>query len=222
LLEKGVWKAKKYQPGKMIDHFKTETHKFEFFSETLKKVMTAHAEKHKISVDEAFQHANYTAKGELCFVPHYEEPVRHGDEKTYPFIMIDHRSRLNREGRSQNTPWYYDMLDVDPGGERNKDVVKINPLDGKKFGILNGDKIRVTSPFGSYESEAKLWEGVRPGTAAKCFGQGHWAYGRVGSEVFGSKPRGHNNNEIYCYDWERLSGANPRHGGHTRIKIEKI
>lgn len=222
LLEKGVWKAKKYKIGKKIDHFKTETHKFEFYSETLKKVMTAHAEKHKITSDEAFEAANYTCKGELCFVPHYEEAVRHGDPKTYPFIIFDHRSRLNREGRSQNTPWYYDMLDVDPGGERNKDVLKINPLDGTKLGIKTGDKIRISSMFGTVESEAKLWEGVRPGTVVKCFGQGHWAYGRVGSEVFGSKPRGYNNNEIYCYDWERLSGANPRHGGHTRIKIEKL
>lgn len=222
LLEKGVWKAKKYKTGKKIDHFKTETKKFEFYSETLKKVMKAHAEKHKITSDEAFEAANYTCKGELCFVPHYEEAVRHGDPKIYPFIIFDHRSRLNREGRSANTPWYYDMLDVDPGGERNKDVLKINPLDGTKLGIKTGDKIRISSMFGTVESEAKLWEGVRPGTVVKCFGQGHWAYGRVGSEVFGSKPRGYNNNEIYCYDWERLSGANPRHGGHTRIKIEKI
>ncbi|MBE0490877.1 MAG: molybdopterin-dependent oxidoreductase [Sulfurospirillum sp.] len=222
LLEKGVWKTKKFVPGHKIDKFKTATKKFEFFSETLKKAMSGHAEKHSMSLDEAFEAANYTCRGEVSFVPHYEPPVRHGDEGTYPFIVFDHRSRLNREGRSQNTPWYYDMLDVDPGGECNKDVMKINPLDGKKYGLNNGDKIRITTMFGSVESEVKLWEGVRPGTCVKCYGQGHWAYGRVGSENFGSKPRGYNNNEIYCYDWERLSGSSPRHGGHTRAKIEKI
>lgn len=222
LLEKGVWKTKKFKPGKKIDHFKTETHKFEFFSETLKKTMSAHAEKNEISVDEAFEAANYTCKGEVSFVPHYEPAVRHGDEGKYPFIFSDHRSRLNREGRSQNTPWYYGMLDVDPGGERDKDVLKINPLDGKKLGLQDGDRIRVTSPQGSIESEVKLWEGTRPGVVLKCFGQGHWAYGRVGSEVFGAKPRGGNNNDILFYDWERLSGSNPRHGGLSRVKIEKI
>lgn len=222
LLEKGVWKTKRFKPGKKIDHFKTVTKKFEFYSETLKKVMTAHAEKNGVSVDEAFEHANYTCRGELSFVPHYEPPVRHGDEKEYPFIFSDHRSRLNREGRSQNTPWYYGMLDVDPGGEANKDVTKINPLDGKKLGLKDGDRIRITSVQGSIESEVKLWEGTRPGVVLKCFGQGHWAYGRVGSEVFGSKPRGTNNNDILHYDWERLSGSNPRHGGLSRVKIEKV
>ncbi len=222
LLEKGVWKTKRFTPGKKIDQFKTETHRFEFYSETLKKVMGAHAEKHGMSMDEAFAAANYTCRGDLCFVPHYEPPVRHGDEKEYPFIFAEHRSRLNREGRSQNTPWYYGMLDIDPGGVIDKDVTKINPIDGKKLGLHDGDRIRITSPQGSIESEVRLWEGTRPGVVIKCFGQGHWAYGRVGSQVFGSKPRGGNNNDILYYDWERLSGSNPRHGGLSRVKIEKI
>ncbi len=222
LVEKGIWKTKRFTPGKKIDNFKTATHKFEFYSETLKKAMGAHAEKHNMSMDEAFEAANYTCRGDLSFVPHYEPPVRHGDEKEYPFIFAEHRSRLNREGRSQNTPWYYGMLDVDPGGVADKDVTKINPLDGKKLGLKEGDRIRITSPQGSIESEVHLWEGTRPGVVIKCFGQGHWAYGRVGSEVFGSKPRGANNNDILHYDWERLSGSNPRHGGLSRVKIEKI
>ena len=222
LLDKGVWKTKKYKIGKKIDNFATATKKFEFYSETLKKVMIEHAEKNKITVDEAFQYANYTCQGELSFVPHYEEAVRHGDEKTYPFIFAEHRSRLNREGRSQNAPWYYEIKDVDPGDVAGKDVTKINPLDGKKLGLKDGDKIKITSPQGSLESEVKLWEGTRPGIIVKCYGQGHWAFGRVGSEVFGSKPRGGNNNAILFHDYERLSGSNPRHGGLSRVKIEKI
>ena len=222
LLEKGVWKTKKYKIGAKVDHFKTETKKFEFYSETLKKVMIEHAEKNKITVDEAFEHANYTCKGEVGFVPHYEEVVRHGDEATYPFIFAEHRSRLNREGRSQNCSWYYEMKDVDPGDVANKDVTKINPLDGKKLGLKDGDKIKITSMQGSINSEVKLWEGTRPGVVIKCYGQGHWAYGRVGSEVFGSKPRGGNNNDIQAPDYERLSGATTRHGGASRVRIEKI
>lgn len=222
LLEKGVWNTKPYKPGKKIGKFKTVTKKFEFYSQTLKKVMAAHAKKNGLTVDEAFEAANYTCRGDLGYVGHYEPVVRHGDEATYPFIFAEHRSRLNREGRSQNTPWYYGMLDVDPGGEPNKDVLKINPLDAQKYGFNDGDKVRVTSMQGSIESEIKLWEGTRPGVAVKCFGQGHWAYGRVGSEIFGAKPRGANNNDIHAYDYERMSGSTPRHGGVSRVKIEKI
>ena len=53
----------------------------------------------------------------------------HGDPKEYPFVFVDHKSRLNREGRSANCPWYYDFKDLDPGDEAWDDVAKINPVD---------------------------------------------------------------------------------------------
>lgn len=222
-VEKGVFKSPRKKIGTLLEKgFPTATKKFEFYSETLKKVMVAHAEKHGITTDEAFEAANYTCRGELGYVGHYEPVVRHGNEREYPFIFSEHRSRLNREGRSQNTPWYYEMKDVDPGDVAEKDVTKINPIDAKKYGFKDGDKVRITSVQGSIESEIKLWEGTRPGVVVKCYGQGHWAYGRVGSEVFGSKPRGGNNNIIHAWDFERLSGSTPRHGGISRVKIEKI
>ena len=129
--------------------------------------------------------------------------------------------RLNREGRSANCTWYYDFKDLDPGDETWDDVAKINPLDGKKLGINNGDRIRLTSPTGNIECTAKLWEGVRPGTVAKCYGQGHWAYGRLAAKEFGKVPRGGNNNDLIPAVYDRLSGSTVRHAG-TRVKIEKI
>ena len=72
-----------------------------------------------------------------------------GDPKEYPLLFVDHKSRLNREGRSANCPWYYDFKDVDPGDESWEDVAKLNPVDGKKFGIDNGEQIRLTSPTGN-------------------------------------------------------------------------
>ena len=223
LLEKGVWNTKKYTPGKKIDNFATETKKFEFYSETLKKVLIEHAEKNKLSgVDEAMQFANITARGDKVFVPHYEPIVRHGDEKEYPLVFAEHRSRLNREGRSQNVPWYYEIKDVDPGDVSNEDVTKINPITAKEYGLKDGDKIKITSLQGSLESVVKLWEGTRPGIVIKCYGQGHWAYGSVASEVFGQKPRGGNNNAIHIHEYDRLSGSTARHGGTARVKINKI
>jgi len=223
LLKKGVWNANKYEIGKKVDHFKTKTKKFEFYSETLKKVLESHVEKNNLAdIDEAMEHANITARGERALVPHYEPISRHGDEKEYPLVFAEHRSRLNREGRSQNVPWYYEIKDVDPGDVANEDVAKINPLTAKQYGLKDGDKIKITSPQGSIESVVKLWEGTRPGIVVKCYGQGHWAYGTVASEVFGSKPRGGNNNDIHIHEYDRLSGATARHGGTARIKIEKI
>lgn len=218
----GIYNSEPYVFKKKWGNFSTVTKKFEFYSETLKKALKEHADKHKISIDEVLVAAKYTAKGEHAFLPHYEPPLYWGDEKEFPFLFIDYKSRLNREGRSANCAWYQEFKAVDPGDERWDDVIKINPEDAKKLGIQEGDTVKVSSPVGRIEVKARLWEGLRPGTVTKCYGQGHWAYGRVASKDYHKQlPRGGNNNEIMPADYERLSGSSTRHG-YARVKIEKI
>ncbi|MBF8258595.1 MAG: molybdopterin oxidoreductase [Actinobacteria bacterium] len=208
--------------GKFEGKFKTETGKFEFYSVTMKKAFDEHAKKHNTTVDDILQVSGYEARGELAFVPHYESPKRWGSEKEYPFTFIDYKSRLNREGRSQNIAWYHEFKGVDVGDRSWDDVAKINPADASGLGIRDGDKIRLTSVTGSILATARLWQGVRPGTVAKCYGQGHWAYGRVAALDYAKfKPRGGNNNEILPDDYDRLSGSTARNGGFTGVKIEK-
>lgn len=99
----------------------------------------------------------------------------------------------------------------------------MNPVDAAKLGLKNKDRVRVTSPSGEIVVNLKLWEGVRPGTVAKCYGQGHWAYGRVAAADYKHhKPLGGNNNELLPAEYERLSGATARHGGTTRVQITKL
>ena len=217
------WGKENPETKKFEGKFKTETTKFEFYSETMKKTLAEHAKKHNTSIDDILQASGYEAKGDLAFVPHYESPKRHGSNKEYPFTFIDYKSRLNREGRSANNPWYQEFKKVDVGDDSWDDVVKINPIDGKKLGIKTGDTVRLSSTTGSIVTKAKLWEGVRPGTIAKCYGQGHWAYGRVAAKDYANaKPRGGNNNELLVDDYDRLSGATARNGGFTGVKIEKV
>jgi anaerobic selenocysteine-containing dehydrogenase len=155
-------------------------------------------------------------------VPHYETVKRHGSHQDYPFTFIDHKSRLNREGRSANVPWYQEFKKVDPGDVSWGDVVKMNPKDGAKLGLKTGDTVKITSIAGAISCQLKLWEGVRPGTVAKCYGQGHWAYGRVASANYAkATPRGGNNNEILVDDYDRLSGATARNGGFAGVRIQK-
>ncbi|MGE0155645.1 MAG: molybdopterin-dependent oxidoreductase [Geobacter sp.] len=219
--KKGIYNSETYAYKKNWGKFKTETKKFEFYSETLKKTLTLFAAKHKTSIDDVLKSSGYEAQGELVFVPHYESPKRHGSQKEYPYTFIDHKSRLNREGRSANTVWYQEFKKVDIGDKSWDDVAKINPVDAKKLGIKDGDTIRLTSVNGTITCKARLWEGVRPGTVAKCYGQGHWAYGRVAAKEYGKTPRGGNNNELMPSDFDRLSGSTARNGGFTGVKIEK-
>jgi len=221
--KKGIYNSETYAYKKNWGKFKTETKKFEFYSETMKKALGEHAKKHNTGIDDVLQASGYEARGDLAFVPHYESPKRHGSEKEYPFTFIDYKSRLNREGRSQNATWYQEFKKVDVGDRSWDDVVKINPADAKKLGIRSGDLVKLTSPAGSITTKARLWEGVRPGTVAKCYGQGHWAYGRVAAGDYAkARPRGGNNNELLVDDYDRLSGSTARNGGFTGVRIEKI
>lgn len=219
-VRRGVWNSDPYPYRARWSSMKTKTGKFEFYSETLREALSAHADKHGTTVDAVLEASLYQAKGEQAFVPHYEAPFMRGDEQEYPFVHVDYKSRLNREGRSANTPWYQEFKDVDPGDEAWGDVAKLNPADARRLGIRDGDAVRLVSPTGEIRCTAKLWEGVRPGTVAKCYGQGHWAYGRVASAAFGKKPLGGNNNDIIPADYDRLSGSTAFYG-LTRLKVLK-
>ena len=221
-LDKGVWNSEQYPYRTLWGNLETTTGQFEFYSETLKKALQEHARKYDTTIDDILTTCNYLETGEKAFIPHYEPPYIHGTGDDYSLVLVDNKSRMNREGRSANCHWYYDLKDIDLGDEKWADVAKINPLDAEKYNISDGDKIKVTSPVGSIECTAKLWEGVPPGAVAKTYGQGHWHYGRVASNDFKQvQPRGGNNNDIIPADYERLSGSTAFFAV-TRVKIEKI
>jgi anaerobic selenocysteine-containing dehydrogenase len=221
--KRGMWSGPTYAfkrgwGGK----FSTPTKKFEFYSEAAKKGLDEHAMKFNTTVDDIMTVCGYVARGELAFVPHYEPPKRHGSVADYPFTFIDYKSRLNREGRSANLPWYQEFKKVDPGDVSWSDVIKMNPRDGAKLGLKTGDMVKVSSLAGTMQVPLKLWEGVRPGTVTKCYGQGHWAYGRVAAADFAKAlPRGGSNNDILVDDYDRLSGSTARNGGFTGVKVQK-
>ena len=135
---------------------------------------------------------------------------------------MDYKSRLNREGRSANSPWYREFKKLDPGDVSWKDVLKMNPADAKRLGIEDWSTVKVTTPTGSWTMQVKLWEGVRPGVVTKSFGQGHWAYGRVASKDFeAGEAYAVNNNDMMPAEFDRLSGSTVRNGGFFGVRIEK-
>lgn len=81
---------KKHWGGK----FPTPSGKFEFVSGDLKKVLEAHAAKYNTTPDKILDACHYQAKGIKGWMPHYEEPLRHGEEKQYPFLFIDQQEPL--------------------------------------------------------------------------------------------------------------------------------
>ena len=220
--------VKSYGPAVYQAHwsnFGTTTGKFEFYSETLKAKLQAHATHigGGTTIDQVLAACNYLATGDLAFVPHYEGPLRHGTLATYPLTFIDAKSRFNREGRSQNLPFYYQFKKLDPGDENWSDVIKINPTDAATYGITDGALVNVTSEIGTLVCKAKIWDGLRPGTVSKCYGQGHWAYGRFASSNYATAtPNGGSNNDVLVEDYERISGSTARNGGFVGVNITLV
>ena len=90
------------------------------------------------------------------------------------------------------------------------------------LGISDGDQVVVSSVTGHFVTRAKLWEGIRPGTVAKTFGGGHWAYGRFASDYANLRETGGNNNEVLPDDYDRISGSTARNGGYVGVRIELL
>ena len=224
-LAKGFWEtapAFGRQEGEVPSPLSTPTGRFEFESGALCRAFEEHARRFGVAPEEVAVALGYEARGRKSLVPHYEPPVRKGDECEFPFVFSQHRSIVNLEGRSANAPLYHKLKRLDPGDEPGADVVKIHPSDMERLGLRSGDEVRILSPEGSIVVRAKAWDGTRPGVVVKCYGQGHWAYGQVAACDFGRGiPRGGNNNEIIPPEWERASGATARHGGLTRVRIER-
>ena len=224
-LAKGFWETDPVcgrQKGETPSPLPTQTGRFEFESGALRRAFEEHARRFGLDPEGSAASLGYGARGRKSLVPHYEPPVRKGSECEFPFVFSQHRSIANLEGRSANAPLYHKLKRLDPGDEPGDDVVKIHPTDMERLGLRSGDMVRMSSPEGSIVVRAKAWDGTRPGVVVKCYGQGHWAYGQVAARDFDRGiPRGGNNNEIIPAEWERASGATARHGGLTRVRIER-
>lgn len=224
-LAKGLWETdpvRGRQKGEAPSPLSTPTERFEFESGALRRAFEEHARRFGLDPEGAAASLGYGARGRKSLVPHYEPPVRKGSESEFPFVFSQHRSIVNLEGRSANAPLYHKLKRLDPGDEPGDDVVKIHPTDMERLGLRSGDMVRMSSPEGSIVVRAKAWSGTLPGAVVKCYGQGHWAYGHVAArDLEQGVPRGGNNNEIIPAEWERASGATARHGGLTRVRIER-
>lgn len=195
-------------PHKFTWEFKTPSKKFEFFSGNLKKLF----EDKKVT-DADLDTYYIKARGDLVFVPHYQEPIFIGDAAQYPLVLISYKNQLNQEGRSANTPWAQEMYLSPLYGAGWTNLAEINSATARALGIADGDSVYVESQVGQIRATAKLSEGIHPNVVAMCYGQGHWAYGRHARGV------GANPNEITGVMYEHITGMSAYF--NTRVKVQK-
>ncbi|HHH37976.1 MAG TPA: DMSO reductase [Sedimenticola sp.] len=88
-------------------------------------------------------------------------------------IMTTHKVATQIHSRSANCKYLTELYHRNPAW--------INPAEAAKRGIEDGDMIRVESPIGQMEIEAKVTPAVNVGVIAISHHCGHWEYGRYAS-----------------------------------------
>ncbi|WP_045442241.1 tetrathionate reductase subunit TtrA [Citrobacter sp. S-77] len=78
-------------------------------------------------------------------------------------------------------------------------LVALNPVDGRRFGVSHGDVVRITTPGGQAQAQISLLNGVMPGVIAIEHGYGHREMGAAQHTLDG---------ELMASDTQIKSGIN--------------
>ena len=78
------------------------------------------------------------ARGDKVFLPHFEKPRWVGDEKEYPFHLINYKLMTTAEGRGANQPFLQEIFGPHLK-EKWDSWVEINPETAQEMGIKDGD-----------------------------------------------------------------------------------
>ena len=105
-------------------------------------------------LDQDSKRVKIEGKGDKVFLPHFEKPRSVGDEKEYPFHLINYKLMTTAEGRGANQPFLQEILGPHLK-ERWDSWVEINPETAREMGIKDGDLIWVESKVGKVKSKGK-------------------------------------------------------------------
>jgi len=212
LTEQGGWWDPLYTYGEWRKKFQTPSRKFEFYSLAMEQGLREVSMKSLKGLDQVLQELKVEARGEKVFLPHFEKPRWVGDEKDYPFYLIDYKLMTTAEGRGANQPFLQEIFGPHLK-EKWDSWVEINPETAGGMGIKDGDLIWVESKAGKLKAKARLFPGAHPNCVHIPYGQGHKAYGRW------AKGRGINPNDILVREYDYLGGFISNYS--TRVKIYK-
>ena len=103
----------------------------------------------------------------------YTKPAFEGDG---PFVFATYAHSLLHDGRGANKPWL--LENADPVTKITwHSWVELHPDTARKLDVQDGEILRITSPHGSIEAPAFLYQGIHPDVVAVPLGLGHTEYG---------------------------------------------
>jgi len=157
--------------------------------------------------------------GTLPYLPVYKGPPEGIAEtpdlaKEYPLILSDvHAHRLSHHSYMHNVPYLRELQPYP--------WVKINPATARKYGIKDGDWVKVESPHGWCKFKAEYFEGVSPEVLMTK--RGWWQaceeLNLPGYSVFDG---GSEVNNLYNTDETLFDGFHSQMAKQTLVKISRI
>ena len=109
----------------------------------------------------------------LPALPTFTAAPEHQDMPADSLILTIFRINVQTLSRTQNCRWLDEISDDNSGW--------INPATASDRGIVDGDRIKISSPLGEIETIARVTHNVVPGVIAISSHGGRWEYGRYAS-----------------------------------------
>jgi anaerobic selenocysteine-containing dehydrogenase len=166
LIDRGGWWDPPYAFGQWKKRFDTPSGKFEFFSQTIEKGLNEAARKSSKTLGQVLKELRIEAADDLAFLPHFEKPRSNGDEKEYPFHVINYKLMTMAEGRPISPSFRRSSAYEEAMGL----MVEIS-RNGAGDGIGDGDLVWVESKAGKIKAGRAL-----PSASTSIhipYGQGH-------------------------------------------------
>jgi thiosulfate reductase / polysulfide reductase chain A len=162
---------------------------------------------------------NCDSTGKLNYLPVYQGPPEGIAEtpdlvKEFPFVLSDvHAHRFSQHSYMHDVPYLRE--------QQPHPWLKINPAAAKKYGIEDGDWVRVESPHGWSKFKAEYFEGISPEVLMTKRG---WWQGcdELGLPGYGEFDGGSEVNNLYNPDMSLFDKFHSQMAKQTLVKISKI
>jgi thiosulfate reductase / polysulfide reductase chain A len=155
----------------------------------------------------------------LNFLPVYQGPPEGIAEtpdlvKEFPFVLSDvHAHRFSQHSYMHDVPYLRE--------QQPYPWLKINPTAAKKYGIVDGDWVRVESPHGWSKFKAEYFEGISPEVLMTK--RGWWqSCDELGLSGYGEFDGGSEVNNLYNADVGLFDKFHSQMSKQTLVKISKI
>jgi len=208
LLEKGGWWNPEYPETQYERIFKTDSGKFEFYSQTMRNEISKLTDdknpelKKMQEINPVWQDIN----NDLIYLPHFEEPGLAVDDTDYPYSFLSFPLLANSNKDSSHLGLLQELAGIH-SREFWIPWIELNPQTAALNNIKEDDSVQVISAKGQLSARVKILPTVMPETIMMPYGHFH--------QTHGTNPR-----EIFASGNDLISGIHSLIS--TKVRIEKL